>query len=365
MRPRRFGRGEPLWRAAHRVRVWPFNAATAFRPWRTRTAPGSRGSHRWSFNAATAFRPWRTGLKCPYSKYSFTFNAATAFRPWRTHQWRGQVPDTGIPSMRPRRFGRGEPERLARVVRTLQEPSMRPRRFGRGEQPPTVTVKVEGKWSFNAATAFRPWRTSAVFFNLTPPTSLQCGHGVSAVENLAFRWGRFGTGSLQCGHGVSAVENRPPRAAQPAAGSPSMRPRRFGRGELSFDGETIAKFIYLQCGHGVSAVENAEARVRPLPRVRPSMRPRRFGRGERRSGSRRRLRRSCLQCGHGVSAVENSWEARKNLAQYYAFNAATAFRPWRTSNIFRQTSSRPCRLQCGHGVSAVENMISAAGTIIK
>ncbi len=37
-----------------------------------------------SFNAATAFRPWRTWSARRAAATPTTFNAATAFRPWRT-----------------------------------------------------------------------------------------------------------------------------------------------------------------------------------------------------------------------------------------------------------------------------------------
>ncbi len=206
--------------------------------------------------------------------------------------------------MRPRRFGRGEPQSLRsmspqmmtlqcghgvsavenganlRDVWTIASPSMRPRRFGRGEP----------RWPGSASVCRRPLQcghgVSAVENYDTSQQDrggkiLQCGHGVSAVENLVGTPGSSNTDNLQCGHGVSAVENRPHHrrrcVAEPV---PSMRPRRFGRGELK---ELLAAQGWrpiLQCGHGVSAVEN---HPKPAPNYgveRPSMRPRRFGRGE-------------------------------------------------------------------------------------
>ncbi len=89
-------------------------------------------------------------------------------------------------------------------------------------------------------------------------------------------------GVLQCGHGVSAVEN--PAWSQP-------RPLFWQT---------------LQCGHGVSAVENSLWQLFT------------------------QLRYASLQCGHGVSAVENLTKTLLPNNILTPFNAATAFRPWRT-----------------------------------
>ncbi len=94
--PQRLGRGRC------------FNAATAFKPWRTRLPgtgpnvtsvasmrprPSSRGERRQQalgsaagrrFNAATAFKPWRTPAPPRLGRRRQGFNAATAFKPWRT-----------------------------------------------------------------------------------------------------------------------------------------------------------------------------------------------------------------------------------------------------------------------------------------
>ncbi len=85
-----------------------FNAATAFKPWRTCQSgkvPGARrmlqcghglqavenilfdqrlAIEQHGFNAATAFKPWRTDQSALMTWLHKCFNAATAFKPWRT-----------------------------------------------------------------------------------------------------------------------------------------------------------------------------------------------------------------------------------------------------------------------------------------
>src|SRR5262249_58015708 len=93
---------------------------------------------------------------------------------------------------------------------------------------------LPGPTSFNAATASRPWRTSSILTQVHQPPQLQCGHGLSTVENVTYCRSRRRAHVLQCGHGLSTVEN--PIAIKGA--------RTNGR---------------LQCGHGLSTVENAGA----------------------------------------------------------------------------------------------------------
>src|SRR5579872_4428287 len=79
-------------------------------------------------------------------------------------------------SMRPRPEDRGEqhPQRLRGAAAVA---SMRPRPEDRGE--PAVSFREpKPPDCFNAATARRPWRTTAVSVSLAPATVLlQCGHG--------------------------------------------------------------------------------------------------------------------------------------------------------------------------------------------
>src|SRR5438067_1846827 len=130
---------------------------------------------------------------------------------------------------------------------------------------------------------------------------------------------------LQCGHGVSAVEN-------PVAAPPTRPPRDA-----------------LQCGHGVSAVENPGTTNTSSLTMRASMLPRRHSRGEQAAQ-------------RGVSAVENSERTFRALTARACFNVATASQPWRTASVQRPPAS-PALLQCGHGVSAVENAALALALV--
>src|SRR5204862_179514 len=87
----------------------------------------------------------------------------------------------------------------------------------------------------------------------------------------------------------------------------------------------------LQCGHGFRAVENDGHRRAGDLVCRPSMRPRLSGRGEPGSGLAAGEPLNSLQCGHGFRAVENDRRGVLDGAAIRAFNAATAFGPWRTS----------------------------------
>ena len=94
---------------------------------------------------------------------------------------------------------------------------------------------------------------------------------------------------------------------------------------------TWSGIFRLQCGHGHEAVENL---YKLFPRV---------------------LVCRSLQCGHGHEAVENEAVPVKKTRRLPCFNAATAMRPWRTSDRLRKEIEHSVRLQCGHGHEAVEN----------
>ncbi len=389
-----------------RRRTRSFNAATASRPWRTwrtRLCGGTGGR----FNAATASRPWRTRLRshlpAPRPEQLQCGHGLSAVENVNV-VWTDEPPDQA--SMRPRPLGRGElgraspncapgrsfnaatasrPWRTAAVI-NFDDPavaaSMRPRPLGRGERPDArCGHRRHGR--FNAATASRPWRTTQCGSVTSPGTSgfnaatasrpwrtqlwgdrrmhaewLQCGHGLSAVENAISSEAASSSGSwLQCGHGLSAVENHEALGCHHFAGLASMRPRPLGRGELGRHPETrlggVASMRPRPLGRGephrhveVAAAADASMRPRPLGRgerpdachrggwARASMRPRPLGRGElyfRYSPEFSGIR---LQCGHGLSAVEN---ARGGYG-----------------------GGRAAGLQCGHGLSAVENAESEA-----
>ena len=220
--------------------------------------------------------------------------------------------------------------KLAEIKACSGVPSMRPRPSCRGEPGANVRRSGDSRQSFNAATAFVPWRTSSPRRRPRRSPRLQCGHGLRAVEN----------------EGVSVT--------LAMVWQPSMRPRPSCRGELRAARNAVRAAGNLQCGHGLRAVENAPRRrgraacerpsMRPRPSCRgelqlivdkvsqdePSMRPRPSCRGEPRPATPARTSQPCLQCGHGLRAVEND---------------ACPCACRRDSAV----------LQCGHGLRAVEN----------
>ena len=144
-------------------------------------------------------------------------------------------------------------------VRRLQA-SMRPRPEGRGEPSLRRRLASRAIDRFNAATARRPWRTW---------NGLAVDEGSSASP-------------LQCGHGPKAVENQRPIAnTRRARSRASMRPRPEGRGELRDAAPGRSRCCQLlQCGHGPKAVENRESDRQSSRACTASMRPRPEGRGE-------------------------------------------------------------------------------------
>ena len=304
MRPRPFGRGNsngdaappsrPLtFNAATSFRPWKsrfqdgsrppappaFNAATSFRPWKSRFQGGSRPPAPPAFNAATSFRPWKLRIRSPSGLVLCApFNAATSFRPWKFDVQAGDLEEpltlqcghvlsaveirTGRcrrgchfrPSMRPRPFGRGNVAAPVPAHAGEGLPSMRPRPFGRGNSKASVSPA---------------WRCP----------SLQCGHVLSAVEMPNSAWPTSTDWTLQCGHVLSAVEigsrqGHPRHDCVPFNAATSFRPWKF-----------------VQCSDGPAPPDtfNAATSFRPwkcraLPVCRlgnscPSMRPRPFGRG--------------------------------------------------------------------------------------
>ncbi len=95
---------------------------------------------------------------------------------------------------------------------------------------------------------------------LAPGTTLQCGHGSDAVENLHRPGRQTRRRRLQCGHGSDAVENRCGKG-EPGSGSwcfnaaTAVTPWRTERVR-----EKAAAIRMLQCGHGSDAVENSTCR---------------------------------------------------------------------------------------------------------
>ena len=107
---------------------------------------------------------------------------------------------------------------------------MGPRPFSRGNSCELIPLRALATHRFNGATAFQPWKLSAVGRVLNPMPMLQWGHGLSAVEMRGHGNRHERESMLQWGHGLSAVEilDRYPRS--PAVGEASMGPRPFSRG---------------------------------------------------------------------------------------------------------------------------------------
>ncbi len=239
--------------------------------------------------------------------------------------------------MRPRPLGRGE--RRDHVAAPLAIPcaSMRPRPLGRGEPDAPSPRRKRPRRGFNAATASRPWRTSRQAGIDSTACRLQCGHGLSAVENLTQRvWTIDEVKGLQCGHGLSAVENASRRRAGSGSRRASMRPRPLGRGEP---------------GPAEAAEPAATA---------ASMRPRPLGRGEPLAPRLRRGVPVGLQCGHGLSAVENRVRRRRRLSVPTGLQCGHGLSAVENNEV-GEPSSTGAVLQCGHGLSAVENLAHLRG----
>ncbi len=263
MRPRRFGRGEPHPVAGDGPAEGVLQCGHGVSAVENPTQPSLEGAKAMSLqcgHGVSAVENASSGFALTSSSRLQCGHGVSAVE----NAGRGRIasPVPG-PSMRPRRFGRGEPPSTRNSWTDGHRPSMRPRRFGRGERESRESERGSIR-------------------------SLQCGHGVSAVENAApAAWHRRSTHNLQCGHGVSAVENGAEAGRQergkvrPFNAATAFRPWRTARRD--HHGRT---FHLLQCGHGVSAVENSTHAAR--------------------HGSR-----TSLQCGHGVSAVENPMASKK------------------------------------------------------
>ena len=206
------------------------------------------------------------------------------------------------------------------------------------------------------------------------------------------------TTTLQCGHGLRAVENGHVHRGVDVGLDPSMRPRPSGRGEpvtpaTAGPPQTAVNQGQLQCGHGLQgrgtghhtviavaagpqygprpsfkAVENACRTPRPGKRARPGTRPRPSGRGE--------LSWCPLPLLTGESVLPfNAPATAADVEEQVpgteepivrSFNAATALRAVKRANptvssqrAAGSTVGNPA-LQCGHGLRAVENSKSPA-----
>ena len=185
--------------------------------------------------------------------------------------------------------------------------SMRPRPSCRGEPTRSERELRRLERRFNAATAFVPWRTILpVIFGAREDGPLQCGHGLRAVEN------DFGAETYM------------------GQFQPSMRPRPSCRGERQGGQPAAADGHALQCGHGLRAVEN----LLLLPLFI--------------------LWRYHLQCGHGLRAVENGQANTITVAALAGLQCGHGLRAVENACGHEPLPSRKS-LQCGHGLRAVEN----------
>ena len=388
MRPRPEGRGEPK-QTVHSggTTMRSFNAATARRPWRTRTRCAGRRAPNPGFNAATARRPWRTGRRHGAAlRGHASFNAATARRPWRTRSTLPDADGLGAASMRPRPEGRGEPHLHRPVRRTQYQASMRPRPEGRGEHRASRSDTRPRPHGFNAATARRPWRTR--LSRRLPSASANCFNAATArrpwrtlthARQATTGTERFNAATarrpwrtviewplVRCGRPCfnAATARRPWRTRWTMASVPVT--------DGGFNAATARRPWRTSALRPWKQLTVCKASMRPRPegrgerpvpatsepaRASASMRPRPEGRGERGRDQCCRLTPSRFN----AATARRPWRTARGLngstLPQTRFNAATARRPWRTA-LTPAGRERRLRLQCGHGPKAVENTMT-------
>ena len=288
--------------------------------------PGRGGWPGPTFNAATTFRPWKRLLAVRGREFIAFLQCGHDLSAVETHPEGWGEDSRAVPSMRPRPFGRGN-FRLGVALGYRVAPSMRPRPFGRGNFTSWGRM-AECTMPFNAATTFRPWKRAH--------RSRRSHHGRPFNAATTFRpWKR---GKIASGR----VDGE----------QPSMRPRPFGRGNLSVEEQLEVMRTGLQCGHDLSAVETRPASLRRGEPSRPSMRPRPFGRGNWDAW----FLLAQLGLPFNAATTFRPWKRAFHTvgaALRFPFNAATTFRPWKHRDGGRMAI--PDRiLQCGHDLSAVE-----------
>ena len=158
-------------------------------------------------------------------------------------------------------------------------------------------------YSFNGATALRPWKGRWRDLSDVPMGKLQWGHGLAAVEGESAAPAPDHIPLLQWGHGLAAVEgweraNKEWCARNGFNGATALRP---WKGTAA--GRPGALERMLQWGHGLAAVEGFLV-----------------------VGYELALR--VLQWGHGLAAVEGA-TAMAIIIDTPSFNGATALRPWK------------------------------------
>ena len=304
MGPRPFGRGG---RTLAEAGLRP-GASMGPRPFgRGRRPDGRRPEGRRP--ASMGPRPFGRGrrLKCTAQPSVAVdgFNGATAFQPWKTSaalevgrlllvlQWGHGLSAVEDGSDAPRwHLGRCRRLQWGHGHSTVED----------GRAP---RAGAAGPGGFNGATAFRPWKTTAI--------------GVGATS----------------------------------ADAASMGPRPFGRGRQPTTRQYDCQLDELQWGHGQSAVEDEVGGSNPLGPIAASMGPRPFDRGRRGA--------FCsaidpVQASMGPRPFDRGRRRDRQPRRYRSpgFNGATAIRPWKT-RIRQLMSESPLMLQWGHGLSVVED----------
>ena len=231
IRPRHIGRGN-LAAVASVVGVVPwlqFGHGTS--AVETAASAGASGEGWDRFNSATAHRPWKRSGRQPIAR-----PLQASIRP--RHIGRGNLmkidpdrADFALASIRPRHIGRGNQRQDGQdagrrelqfghgtsAVETrfdllfdgwLALASIRPRHIGRGNTG-EVAAHQGGRSGFNSATAHRPWKPRVCHRGAHPGTGFNSATAHRPWKPCGSRAAVCTPTSLQFGHGTSAVETRP------------------------------------------------------------------------------------------------------------------------------------------------------------
>ena len=222
---------------AHRCYpFFPFNGATAFRPWKHRWRP----ARRWAistFNGATAFRPWKLPKGHIGSVLFQNLQWSHSLSAMETG-YTQEIASPGIhpPSMEPQPFGHGntptakgchrrapflqwshslsamETAGLPQGIHLRGVPSMEPQPFGHGNKSATVMLT-----NVHVSTILPLSRPSmepqpfghgngANWEGMLAEISLQWSHSLSAMETVLCLTRFGGLAFLQWSHSLSAME---------------------------------------------------------------------------------------------------------------------------------------------------------------
>ena len=115
-------------------------------------------------------------------------------------------------------------------------PSMEPRPFRRGDRRNLVPGLLGEVPSMEP----RPFRRGDIHADQQRPVgdSLQWSHALSGVETLSDNTATHTRGDLQWSHALSGVETSHQSSLRKPPCLPSMEPRPFRRGDLSYEGSS-------------------------------------------------------------------------------------------------------------------------------